>query len=667
MNRKEAGKRITELREELETHNHSYYVLSSPKISDFEYDLLMNELIFLEKKYPEFQLPDSPTQKVGSDISTEFIQITHKYPMLSLGNTYSQEDLSDFDKRVKNIIGDNFEYVCELKYDGAAINLNYKNGKLDYAVTRGDGEIGDEVTANIKTIKNIPINLTGEGWPEEFEIRGEIFIRKDEFIALNTERIEAGETPFANPRNSASGSLKMQNPSDVAKRPLNCFLYYLTGDNLPFTTHYKNLKKAKTWGFNVPEYIEIKNDISGVFEFINYWDKERGNLPFEIDGIVIKVNSLEHQRQLGFTSKSPRWAISYKFKAEQQITKLLSIDYQVGRTGAITPVANLEPVQLSGTTVKRASLHNADQIEILDIHEEDYVYIEKGGEIIPKILGIDIEKRNPDNKKIQFISICPECGTKLIRVEGEASHYCPNENSCPPQIKGRIEHFAGRKAMNIDGLGAETIDLLYNKGLIKNIADLYDLEINDLESLERLGEKSASNIISGIKESANREFPKVLFGLGIRLVGETVAKKLARNLKSLERIINSKKEELISIDEIGEKIADSIILFFSDENNIAIINRLKQAGLNFSIDENSVESSEKLLGLSIIISGTFFKFSRDELKLIIEQNGGRNVSSVSKNTDYFLAGENIGPSKLEKAKKLNIRIISEEEFIQMIS
>lgn len=667
MNKLEAQKRIDSLRKELNHHNYLYYVLSQPEITDFEYDLMMQELDSLEKKFPEFADVNSPSQRVGSDITKEFEQVEHKYPMLSLGNTYSVEELRDFDGRVRKAIGEGFQYVCELKYDGTAISLHYKNGKLIRAVTRGDGTKGDDVTANVRTIKSIPLILHSNDWPEEFEIRGEIFMSKEGFRKMNEERVKSGEQAFANPRNSASGTLKMQDSKEVAKRPLDCYLYLLAGDSLPFRSHFENMNKAREWGLKIPPYLELKNNIDEVFEFISHWDKARKDLPFEIDGIVIKVNSIDQQEELGYTAKSPRWAISYKFKAEQALTELLSIDYQVGRTGAVTPVANLQPVQLAGTTVKRASLHNADQIALLDIRLGDWVYIEKGGEIIPKIVGVEKERRNEKSETLQYISHCPECGTELVRKEGEANHYCPNENNCPPQIKGKIEHFVSRKAMNIDGLGEETVELLFNEKLIHNIADLYDLKIEQLLPLERMAEKSASNIIKGIEASKTVPFPKVLFALGIRYVGETVAKKLAQSLGSIDNLMAASFERLIAIDEIGDKIAQGLIDHFKIESNVTIIERLKAHGLQMEIEENEQsEISGKLMGLSIIISGSFEKHSRDELKDLIEKHGGKNVSSISKVTNYLLAGDKIGPSKLTKAEKLNIPIISEEEFLAMI-
>ena len=658
--------KIELLRRKIEKHNYNYYVLSQSEISDYEYDMLMNELMELEKNNPVYCDPSSPTQRVGSDISEEFKQVEHKYPMLSLGNTYSEEEIKDFDQRVKKIIGDNFNYVCELKFDGTAIGLTYKNGELSQGVTRGDGTKGDDVISNVKTIKSIPLKLFGEDYPEEFEIRGEIYLSHEGFKKLNNERSEAGDPTFANPRNAASGTLKMLNSAAVAKRPLDCFLYYMLSGNLPSDSHYENLNKAKKWGFKVSESMKLCKSIEDVLGYINYWDKERKNLPYDIDGIVIKVDSMRQQRQLGFTAKSPRWAISYKFKAERVTTRLLSIDYQVGRTGAITPVANLDPVFLAGTTVKRASLHNADQIVLLDLHENDIVYVEKGGEIIPKIIGVDKEERNITNKPIQFIEHCPECNTGLIRPEGEANHYCPNEEGCPPQIKGKLEHFVSRKAMDI-GTAEATIDLLYSKGLVQNIADLYELKYDDVLQLERFAEKSAENLINSIEESKNVPFERVLYALGIRYVGETVAKKLALSLGNIDALMNSSFEQLNEIDEIGDRIADSIIGYFNNMKNIDIINRLKKSGLQMVIDASVQElKSNKLEGKTFVISGVFEEHSRDELKALIELNGGKNTGSVSKKTNYLLAGENIGPGKLEKARKFGVIIISENDFLRMI-
>ncbi len=668
MNKTEALQRITELREQLHKHNHNYYVLSQPTISDFEFDMLMNELMTLEKKFPEFADDHSPSQRVGSDINLEFKQVSHVYPMLSLGNTYSEEDVRDFETRIQKLTEEPIQYVCELKYDGTSISLRYKNGKLVQALTRGDGVQGDDVTTNVKTIKAIPLSLQGSDYPDEFEIRGEIMMPFQVFNQLNKEREEQGESPFANPRNAASGSLKMQNSSIVAKRQLDCYLYYLLGKQLPAREHFKNLQLARSWGFKISEDSKLCQSIDEVLDFIRYWDKQREELPVPIDGIVIKVNSIDQQEELGYTAKSPRWAISYKFKAEQVATRLISVTYQVGRTGSITPVANLEPVQLAGTVVKRASLHNSDIIANLDLHLNDSVYVEKGGEIIPKIVGVDVDQRDGDAEKIEFIETCPECGTELIRLEGEANHYCPNSVFCPPQITGRIEHFIGRKAMNIDGLGEETIELLYQNGLVQNIADLYKLKKEDLLPLDRMGEKSADRILSSIQESLSVPYERVLFALGIRHVGQTVAKKLAKTLTSVQALKAASLEDLVNIDEIGDKIAKSIILFFEDEAQNNLVNELIAHGLQFELNEEELAGqTNKLEGLSIVISGSFSRHSRDELKALIEQNGGKNTSSISKKTDLFLAGEKVGPSKLEKVEKFGIKTISEDEFIQMIS
>ena len=657
--------KIDTLRKQLHEHNYRYYTLSEPVISDYDYDMMMNELIKLETENPEFFDVNSPSQRVGNDTNNEFVQVVHKYPMLSLGNTYNEGELQDFDNRVKKALNEPYEYVCELKYDGASISLTYENGKLKYAVTRGDGEKGDDVTANVKTIKSIPLVLHGDDYPANFEIRGEIFIPRKSFEQMNKEREEAGEPLFSNPRNTAAGSLKIQNSAVVAKRPLDCFLYYLLSEELPSDSHYENLQKAKSWGFKVPEETEICESIDDVLKFINRWETDRKNLDFDIDGIVIKVDSVSQQRALGFTAKSPRWAISYKFKAERVATVLKSVSYQVGRTGAVTPVANLEPVQLAGTIVKRASLHNADIINALDLYIGDTVFVEKGGEIIPKIVGVDKDKRTAGVEKVIFIKNCPECGTVLQRIEGESAHYCPNEKACPPQIKGRIVHFISRKAMNIDSLGEETVDLLLRNGIIKNSADLYDITKEQLLPLERMAEKSASNIIDSINKSKEVPFERVLFALGIRHVGATVAKNLAKAFKNIDNLINANFETLIEVEDIGDKIAYSVIDFFKDADNIDIVNRLKNHGLCFEIEE-SEPKSDKLAGLSIIASGKLQNFSREEIKKVIEDNGGKAVSSISKKTSYLLAGENIGPNKLEKAKKLNIPIITEEEFLKMI-
>jgi DNA ligase (NAD+) len=660
-------KRIAELRSILEDHNHRYYILSQPVISDHEFDMLLKELEKLETENPEFFDPNSPTQRVGSDLNKEFKQVSHQYPMLSLSNSYSEEELRDFDQKIRKLTDQTFEYVCELKYDGTSISLRYKNGMLDKAITRGDGTFGDDVTANVRTIRTIPLKLKGTGCPDEFEIRGEILLPFTVFDQINEERAVEGEQQFANVRNAASGTLKSQKSSVVAERKLDAYFYYLLGENLPADGHLENLQSAKEWGFKISPDTEKLANIDEVITFIRKWNQKRFELPVATDGIVIKVNSLSLQQYLGTTAKSPRWAIAYKYKAEQASTILQSVSYQVGRTGAVTPVANLDPVLLAGTTVKRATLHNADIIKNLDLHVGDTVFVEKGGEIIPKIVGVDSDSRHPMSQPVTFIRNCPECGTPLIRKEGEAAHYCPNEDGCPPQIKGKMEHFISRKAMNIDGLGSETIDLLYNEGLIRNIADLYDLQKEQISKLERLGDKSAERILKSLDESRNVPFEKVLFALGIRFVGETIAKILAHRLITIERLENASLEELTAIDEIGGRIAESVRLYFSNPQHIHLLERLKEKGLQMRLDEAGIANrSEKLQGLSIIISGTFEKNSRDDLKKMIEQNGGKNASSISNNTNYLLAGNNIGPSKLEKAKKLNIPIISEDDFLKMI-
>ena len=756
MDKTKAQNTITELRAELNRHNFKYYVQSSPEISDFEYDSLMNQLIELENKYPEFIDENSPSQRVGNDINQEFNQIVHKYPMLSLGNTYNEQDIRDFDTRIQKALGDNYRYICELKYDGASISLNYNNGKLKFAVTRGDGEKGDDVTENVKTIRSIPLEINSKGFPDSFELRGEIFLPHVGFSQMNEERELAGENKFANPRNAASGSLKTQNSSLVAKRPLDCYLYYLLSENLPSDSHFENLQTCKKWGFKVPEHLKICNRIDDVLEFITHWETERHNLPYDIDGIVIKVDSISQQEDLGFTAKSPRWAISYKFKAEQVATTLLSVDYQVGRTGAVTPVANLEPVFLAGTTVKRASLHNADIITGLDLHLNDEVFVEKGGEIIPKIVGVIKDKRASNAIPVTFIKNCPECGTKLIRKEGESAYYCNNEKACRPQIKGKIVHFISRKAMNIDSLGEETIDLLLSNNLISNVADLYTLQKEQILPLERMAEKSANNIITNIAESKNQPFDRLLFGLGIRHIGSTVAKDIAKAFKNIDDIIVSTSEETLNniktkllhllptenkaksinikgelekankvseiiwifekfygsieflkefcaianlpfnktgksdilllkitvqsyikeqcanahilykdFEGVGSTILTSLISYFEDQENIDMIRKMQDLDLNFEIIEQEA-ASNKLEGLSIIASGKLSNFSREEIKQVIEENGGKPVSAISAKTSYLIAGENIGPKKLEKAEKLNIPIISEEEFLKMI-
>jgi DNA ligase (NAD+) len=666
MNPQEAKSKIDKLSYQLDAHNYNYYVLSQPSISDFEYDQLMKELIQLEHDFPEYSDENSPSQRVGSDINKEFEQVRHLYPMLSLGNTYSEEELNDFISRIKKLITEEVEYVCELKYDGVAISLTYENGKLKKAVTRGDGEFGDDVTRNVKTIRSIPLKLSYDDIPEEFEIRGEIFLPIAGFNAMNEDRKNQDEPEFANPRNAASGTLKMQNSSMVAKRPLDCILYYLPGEQLPFNSHYECLEKAREWGFKIPiEYIKKTSEITDIFEYIHYWEKERHKLPFDIDGIVIKVNSFQQQKRLGFTSKTPRWAISYKFKAEQAKTKVQSIDFQIGRTGAVTPVANLDPVQLAGTIVKRASLHNEDQIKLLDIRVGDYVFVEKGGEIIPKIVGVDKSARVEGIEEFKFISHCPECGAKLERNPDESAHYCPNTYLCPPQIKGRIEHFVSRKAMDIN-IAEATIDQLFRKKLLNNITDLYRLEFMQLVMLERFAEKSANNLINSIEESKSIPFQRVLYAIGIRYVGETVARKLAYHFKSMDAIMNAKLEELINVDEIGERIAKSLIEFFQFDANISVIQDLKNFGLQMEMSKDDTSRSAALVNQSFVISGTFDKYSRDELKRLIELNGGKNISSISTKTDFLLAGENMGPAKKKKATDLGIKIINEDEFLSMI-
>jgi len=660
--------KIDQLRADLHRHNYNYYVLNAPEISDKEFDDRMRELQELEKEHPEYQDDNSPTMRVGSDLNKNFTQVAHKYPMLSLGNTYSESEVTDFYDRVKKALNEDFEICCELKYDGTSISLTYENGKLVRAVTRGDGEKGDDVTDNVKTIRTIPLVLHGS-YPESFEIRGEILMPWEVFEELNREK-EAREEPlFANPRNAASGTLKLQNSAIVASRKLDAYLYYLLGEELPCDGHYENLQAAAGWGFKTSEHMKKAHSLEEVFEYIRYWDTERKNLPVATDGIVLKVNSMRQQKNLGFTAKSPRWAIAYKFQAERALTRLNKVTYQVGRTGAVTPVANLDPVQLSGTIVKRASLHNADIIEGLDLHIGDMVYVEKGGEIIPKITGVDKDARSMlIGEKVKFITHCPECGSKLIRYEGEAAHYCPNETSCPPQIKGKIEHFISRKAMNIDGLGPETVDMFYRLGLIKNTADLYQLTADDIKNLDRMGEKSAENIIKGIEASKEVSFERVLFALGIRFVGETVAKKIAKSFNDIDELKNANLEKLINIDEIGEKIAQSILTYFANPLNCELIERLKSTGLQLYRREEDLSGyTDKLAGQSIVISGVFTHHSRDEYKELIEKNGGKNVGSISAKTSFILAGENMGPAKLEKAHKLGIKLMSEDEFLTLIS
>jgi len=658
----EVEARIKELRETLEMHNYNYYVLSSPAISDFEFDQLMKELQTLEEAHPEYADPNSPTQRVGSDLSKDFASIVHKYPMLSLGNTYSEGEVRDFFERVARDLNEPFEIVAELKYDGTSISLTYKKGQLVQAVTRGDGTQGDEVTANARTIRSIPLKLIGNDYPEEFEIRGEVLLPWTEFDRLNKEREEQEEPLFANPRNAASGTLKQQNPAIVASRKLDAYFYYLLGEKLPANTHYDNLEAARKWGFKIPRVMRKCTTLQEVFDYISYWDTERKELPVATDGIVLKVNSLRQQRNLGFTAKSPRWAIAYKFQAERALTKLNFVSFQVGRTGIITPVANLDPVLLAGTIVKRASLHNADIIAGLDLRVGDMVYVEKGGEIIPKIVDIDKDSRaGNDLERVVFPKVCPICGTPLIRVEGEAAHYCPNDAGCPPQIKGKIEHFVTRKAMNIN-IGPETIEDLYDAGLVKNVADLYTLKIFDLLRLERWAEKSANNLMKSLEDSKKVPFARVLYGLGIRYVGETVAKRLVSVFHSIEELEEAPFITLTQTDEIGDRIAQSVINYFADERNRVLVSRLKEYGLQMSVAEETLASqSDNLKGLSIVISGTFSKHSRDEYKAMIEQHGGKNLGSVSGKTDYILAGENMGPAKLEKANKLGVKIISEED------
>jgi len=658
--------KIEALRKKIERLNYSYYVLSKPEVSDFEFDHLLKELEQLEAKYPEYFDPNSPTQRVGSDINKSFSQVEHVYPMLSLANTYSEGELRDFYNRTLKSLNEPFEIVCELKYDGTSISLIYENGILIRAITRGDGVRGDDVTANARTIKSIPLKLHGTDYPAAFEIRGEVLMPWSVFDDLNRERAEAEEPLFANPRNAASGTLKLQNPAIVASRRLDSYLYYLLGENLPCDGHYENLKKAASWGFKISDAIKKCNTLEEIFEFIAYWDKERKNLPVATDGIVLKVNSARQQLNLGWTSKSPRWAIAYKFQAESAETRLISVDFQVGRTGAITPVANLEPVLLSGTIVKRASLHNSDFIENLDIHIGDSCYVEKGGEIIPKITGVNKEARVLNGDKVCFIKNCPECGTPLVREEGEAAYYCPNHFGCPPQIKGMIEHFVTRRAMYIN-IGSETINQFYNAGLIKNAADLYELKVEDILKLDRWADKSAANFIESVRESLSVPYDRVLYALGIRYVGETVAKRLTQAFHSIDKLMNAAYEQLITTDEIGEVIARSVINYFSIESNRLLVERLKKYGLQFTLKEEELaEKTNKLNGQTFVISGTFSLNSRDEYKVLIEKNGGKNTSSVSAKTNYILAGENMGPAKLEKAMKMGIKIISEVEFLKMI-
>ncbi|TAL61449.1 MAG: NAD-dependent DNA ligase LigA [Bacteroidetes bacterium] len=675
MSKEEARKKIEKLSKELEEHNQKYYVLAKPSISDYNFDRMLEELMKLEKEFPDLLRSDSPSQRVGGAITKEFKTVKHDFPFLSLSNSYSKEDLKDFDERVRKGVSGTIEYICELKYDGVAIGLKYENGKLIQAVTRGDGEQGDDITANAKTIRAIPLCL-GAGRdlksrptvPDKFEIRGEVFMTRKVFDAINKEREEEGEALLANPRNSTAGTLKMQNSAVVASRKLDCFMYMLYGKDLPFKNHYESMKEARKWGFKVPDYLAKCKTLDEVFDFIDHWDEDRHDLPFDIDGVVIKVNSYDQQKVLGFTAKSPRWAIAYKFKTETASTILEEITYQVGRTGAITPVANLKPVALGGTTVKRASLHNADIIEKLDVRVGDTVFVEKGGEIIPKITGVDMKKRPSIAHKTKYISKCPECGTELVRGEDEAKHYCPNEWGCPPQIKGAMTHFTSRKAMNIDSLGEETVDLLYEKGFIKNIADIYELPKHkkDIQEIDRMGERSVSNLLAGIEESKQVPFERVLYALGIRHVGETLAKKLARQLRNIDAIMEAAEDQLTATNDIGGQVAKSVIDFFAEKKNRVLVERLKKIGLQFESHSTPLTQSAKLTGLTFVVSGTFTKFSRDDLKAAIEQNGGKVVGTVSGKTGYIIAGENMGPEKLKKAEKLGVKMISEDEFEKMI-
>jgi DNA ligase (NAD+) len=659
---------IQNLREELNQHNHNYYVLDQPTISDYEFDLKLAQLQNLENQHPEFFDESSPTQRVGGAITKNFETVSHEHRMYSLDNSYSKEDLIEWEKRIQKVLGDvPLEYTCELKYDGASISITYENGKLKRAVTRGDGFQGDDVTNNIKTIKSIPLKLKGN-FPAKFDVRGEIILPFEGFEKMNQELIEIGETPYSNPRNTASGSLKLQDSTEVAKRPLDCLLYFLIGNQLPFNSQIESLESARSWGFKAPKEAKLASNLEEVFQFITYWDTHRHNLPYETDGVVVKVNSFQYQEELGYTAKSPRWAIAYKFKSEQVATRLNSISYQVGRTGAITPVANLEPVQLAGTIVKRASLHNADQIEKLDIRVGDTVFVEKGGEIIPKIIAVDEAQRPLFTEITSYITHCPECQSELVRSEGEANHYCPNFYGCPPQIIGRIQHYISRKAMDIEGLGGETVALLFNNGLVRNYADLYELKVEQILPLERMAQKSAENLVNGVALSKTIPFERVLFALGIRYVGETVAKKLAKHYKNIDALRQASLMDLILVDEIGERIAQSVIDFFNNQENQTIIDRLKSYGIQLEIIEKiNPNATDKLDGKTFVVSGVFTLFSRDELKQAIEDNGGKVGSSISAKTDYVVAGDNMGPAKLDKANKLNIPIISEEDFQQLIS
>ncbi|MHA7844153.1 MAG: NAD-dependent DNA ligase LigA [Winogradskyella sp.] len=658
--------KIESLRDELRQHNYNYYILDNPTISDYDFDMKLKELQALEEAHPEFHDENSPTKRVGGTITKNFNTVIHDFRMYSLDNSYSKEDLMDWEKRIKKMIDGEVQYTCELKYDGASMNLTYENGKLVRAVTRGDGVQGDEVTANVKTINTVPLQLKGD-YPNRFDIRGEIVLPIEGFLKMNEERIANEEEPYRNPRNTASGSLKLQDSSEVAKRPLECLLYSIKGNNLNVSTQFEGLEKARAWGFKVPKEAKLVNSIDEVLEYVNYWDEHRHNLPYEIDGVVVKVNSLYQQDELGYTAKAPRWAMAYKFKAEQVSTRLNEITYQVGRTGAITPVANLEPVQLAGTIVKRASLHNADQIEKLDIREGDAVFVEKGGEIIPKIIAVDLAKRPEDSKPTVYITHCPECQTELVRPEGEAKHYCPNYNGCPPQIVGRIQHYISRKAMDIEGLGGETVALLVKEGLISNYADLYELTVEQVIPLERMAEKSAENLVKGIEASKQIPFERVLFALGIRYVGETVAKKLAKHYKSIDALMFASVLDLVTVDEIGERIAESVEEFFSSEENKRIVERLKGYGVQLEISaEKLANQTEKLKGQTFVVSGVFESISRNELKKLIEDNGGKVSSSISSKTSYVVAGENMGPSKRTKAETLGVTILTEKEFLSFL-
>lgn len=659
--------KITALRNELREHNYKYYVLDQPSISDYEFDMKLEQLQKLEEQHPEFYDPASPTLRVGGMVTKNFETVAHEHRMYSLDNSYSKEDLEDWEKRIQRILGDvAVEFTCELKYDGASISITYENGQLVRAVTRGDGVQGDDVTTNVKTIKSVPLQLKGD-YPPKFDIRGEIILPFEGFAKMNQERIEAGEDPYMNPRNTASGSLKLQDSAMVAQRPLDCLLYSIVGENLGIATQFEGLEKARSWGFKVPTVAKLCKSTQEVMQFADYWDAHRHTMPYETDGVVVKVNSIQQQQELGYTAKSPRWAMAYKFKAEQATTVLNKITYQVGRTGAITPVANLEPVLLAGTTVKRASLHNADQIAKLDVREGDTVFVEKGGEIIPKIVGVDFTKRSVDSVPTEYITTCPECGTELIRKEGEAQHFCPNDTGCPPQITGRIQHFISRKAMDIEGMGSETVELLFKEGLISNYADLYTLTKEQVMPLERMAEKSAENLVNGVAASTAIPFERVLFALGIRYVGETVAKKLARAYKNIDALMAATQEELMAVDEIGERIAQSVILFFKEPTNREIVERLRSHGLQFSLSEAQLENqTDTLKGQTFVVSGVFETVSRDELKKLIEDNGGKVASSISSKTSYVVAGDNMGPSKKTKAESLGVPIISEQEFLQMV-